>query len=289
MILTANPLCGQIKEIKTPSQDTAFYRIQLHDGSVFLGSIINRNTNNIVVKSQSVPRLEIETSKIKRIEMIDQASVKNGAFWFPTPLATRYLISPSAFNLKRGEGYYQNTLLFLNSFNVGVTDNISIGGGFEFLSTVIAGPSNAIFYVTPKISFDLAKNFHAGGGLLYVSIPGLSKRSEGRGGFGIVYGVGTYGTKEHNITGGIGWGFVQSSLSPRPVLSLSGMRRLSRKTAFVSENWFVPIDRYYPVFTYGIRFLGEGMALDLAFLNTPNIASYVFIGIPFVSFTVKFR
>ncbi|HNZ85615.1 MAG TPA: hypothetical protein PKN90_04720, partial [Paludibacteraceae bacterium] len=39
--------------------------------------------------------------------------------------------------LKKGEGYYQNTMLLLNSFNVGITDYFSIGGGIEFLSTFI--------------------------------------------------------------------------------------------------------------------------------------------------------
>ena len=57
----------------------------------------------------------------------------------------------------------------------------------------------------------------------------------------------------------------------------------------VTENWLVPSDGYYGVYSYGIRFMGEKITVDLAFLNNADIASDVLaIGVPYVDFVVKF-
>jgi hypothetical protein len=47
------------------------------------------------------------------------------------------------------------------------------------------------------------------------------------------------------------------------------------------------MDGYNGMHTYGIRFLAEKTAIDLAFINNPDIASAIIIGIPYVSFSVK--
>lgn len=209
---------------------------------------------------------------------------KKGWYWFKNPHATRYLFGPSAMNLERGEMYYQNTWLFLNSFNVGVTDHFSIGGGLEFLTTFISlaeGEFNPAFIITPKFGYQVAEKAHAGGGVLLAKFPG-SELS------GIAYGVGTLGSLDKNFTGGLGWGFIEGSFVLRPVITFSTMLRMSRKTAFVSENWLVPTNGYYGIFSYGIRFFSENIAVDVALLNNRDIASFLVVGLPFVSFTFKF-
>ena len=105
---------------------------------------------------------------------------------------------------------------------------------------------------------------------------------------GTAFLSGTLGTKEHNITSSLGWGFIEGEFSQRPIITLSGMTRISKRAALVSENWFVPTDGYYGFFSYGVRFFGEKMAVDVAFINNPDIFQIIVIGIPYVSFTVKF-
>ena len=270
--------------------DTAkTYRIELQDGSEFIGNFLLRDSVNVVIKTSLIPKIEIPIKEIKTIQEVPASNIKKGKYWFPNPNATRYLFGPSAFTLKKGEGYYQNTYLFLNSVHVGITDNISIGGGLEFLSTfgtLASGSFDPIFYITPKIAFQVSEKFHAGGGVLYISTPGFDV--DDRGSLGIVYGIGTYGSLEHNITGGLGWGFVNGEFSGRPIITISGMTRIGRRTALVTENWFVPADSYYGIITYGIRFFGEKMSVDLAFINNSDIAEGLIIGIPFVDFVVKF-
>ena len=279
----------EVKNI-TPTDTSKIFKVELTDGSIFFGNIKSKDSLSLFIKTNSIPNLEIPKSKIRSIVEVEKENFKNGTYWFPNSNATRYLFGPSAFSLKKGEGYYQNTYLVLNSFNVGITNNISVGGGIEFISTFVSlalGDFNPIFFVTPKISFKASKNVHAGGGILYANTPSFT--GNGRNGLGIVYGIGTYGNADHNLTGGIGWGFVNREFSERPIVTVSGMTRISKKTALVTENWFIPTDNYYNLYSYGIRFFGEKIAIDLAFINSKDIYKSIIIGIPYVDFVVKFN
>jgi hypothetical protein len=266
------------------NDSTRIYRIELRDGSIYMGSILQEDREAIQFSTLSSSQLTIRKYDIVKREIISTKDFNNGTYWFKNPNPTRYLFGPSAYNLKAGEGYYQNTYLFLNSFNVGVTDNLSIGGGFEVIS-MFSG-TGPIFILTPKIGFNVAPKFNVGGGVLYLSVPGFFSGS--RTGLGIGYGVATYGSENSNITGGMGWGFVEGRLSSTPVITISGMHRVSRKVALVTENWLIPVDSYYGLYSYGIRFFGEKLAVDLAFINNRDISTAIALGIPYVDFVVKF-
>jgi hypothetical protein len=280
LVCITDNVFGQNINVGSPIDSTKIYKIELKDGSIFIGNILQQDSVNIVLRTSSIPKIEIPVLKIKSIDKVDKSNFKDGSHWYPNPHATRYFYGPSAIGLKKGEGYYQNTYLVLNSFNVGITDNISIGGGLELIST-FAG-KDPLFFITPKVSFKVAEKFHAGGGVLYARIPGDF------GPLGTVFATGTYGTTDNNITGSLGWGFVDSEFSERPIITLSGMTRISKRAALVTENWLIPTDGYYGLFSYGVRFFGEKIAVDLAFINNRDIAEAIMIGIPYVSFTVKF-
>lgn len=275
-------LMGQDSQI---ADTLAMYKVELIDGSTFVGKIIQQDSLHVVMQTSVLSRLEIPLTKIKHLEEINTSQYKKGEYWFDNPHASRYLIGPSAFNLKKGEGYYQNTWIFLNSFNVGITNHISVGGGLEFLSTfgsLTQGAFQPIFFLTPKASFQVSERFHAGAGILYIHVPG----NEANG--GICYGMATYGNTNNNVTAGFGWFFSDFSFNSRPVITLSGMKRISRKVGLISENWIIPTNGYTGLFSYGIRFFGEKMAVDLAFINNRDIFDFLFIGIPYVDFVVKF-
>jgi hypothetical protein len=261
------------------------YQLELRDGSSFFGRIVSEDVEYVHFVTLTGNKLDLRKTDIRTREQVEQSQFVKGTYWFRNPNPTRYLFGPSAFNLKKGEGYYQNTYILLNSFNVGVTDHITVGGGFELISTFFSGSEGPIFLLTPKIGFEVSPKFHVGGGLLYVSVPAVSAS---RTGLGVGYGIATYGTENSNITGGLGWGFVEGEFASQPVLTISGMHRISRKVALVSENWLIPTDTYYGIYSYGIRFFGEKIAVDIAFLNNPDIAQGLAIGIPYLDFVVKF-
>ena len=263
------------------SNTSKTYLIELEDGIKLIGKIIKQDSISISMVTLSGVKMEIPIDKITSRGFVKPENIVDGKYWFPNPNETRYLFGPSAFNLKKGEGYFQNTYLFLNSINVGATNNFTLGGGFELMSTFAGG--DPLFYVTPKFGFKLAEKVNAGAGVLYVRIPGDG------GDVGITYGIATYGTADHNITGGLGWGFVEREMADRPIVTFSGMTRVAKKTALVTENWFVPIDdRYFGLITYGVRFFGEKLSVDLAFINNAKIVKATVIGVPYVDFVVKF-
>lgn len=267
---------------------TKSYKIELNDGSEFVGKFLLRNSTSITIKTTFIPKLDIPIKEITKISEVATTDFNKGVYWFPNPNSTRYVFGPSAFNLKPGEGYYQNTYIFLNSFNVGVSKNISFGGGLEFLSTF--GEGKPIFYVTPKITFKIADKFRIGTGFIYLSIPNLGRIDESRTGSGVIYGISTYGSADHNLTFGMGWWFFEGDFNSKPVISFSGMTRIARKTALITENYFIPGDGsdYSNLFSYGFRFFGEKIAVDLVLVNNAEIAEGIAIGIPCVNFVVKF-
>jgi len=229
--------------------------------------------------------MQIPFNRILNIEELAAVKAGRAAYWIPNPNPYRYFFGPSAIPLKKGEGYYQNAYLLLNSASVGITNNISIGAGFEIISTVTGHP---VFFITPKVGFKVADKFHAGVGVLYANFGAFAADDVARASAGVIYGVGTYGSNDHNITGGLGWGFFDGEFSKRPVVSVSGMTRLSRRLAFVSENYVIPPNGELIV-SYGLRFFGEKIAVDLGFINQRDIFHSIVIGIPYVDFVIKFN
>ena len=272
--------------IKAQIDTTAFsaidstLRITTDDGSVFIGILVKHDTNSITINSESLGIIEILESKIQKLELLHTDRFIEGEYWFENPNATRYLFGPTAIPLKKGEGYYQNTYIILQSFNVGVSNNVSIGGGFDVISPFIGeGP---IIFITPKVGFKISEKWHLGGGVLLGNIPGMGVA-------GIGYGVGTFGNTDHNLTVGVGWGYIEKKFENRPIITLSGMTRSARRFGFVTENWFVPTSSgYYLIISYGMRFMGEKITVDFAFLNNGDIWQTIPIGIPYLDFVVKF-
>lgn len=254
-------------------------------GITYVGSIVDRNQRELTILTDAGTKITVSLSNVQDIRVIPKSQIHDGEYWYPNPNDSRYLFAPSAFNLKQGEGYYQNTYLFINTFNYGITDNFSMGLGFEFISTFAslgASDFDPIYFLTPKYSTQVSENVRVGVGVLY------GKVSDDIGGFGVGYGLVTYGNPEHNATLGLGFGFFDGEFSGEPVITLSGMTRLSRRISLVTENWFFPADVYRGIISYGIRFFGETMSVDLALVNNDEFSEVFPIGIPYVDFVVKF-
>ena len=279
------------KQIKTIHQQSkpyisrsTIYRVELKDGTVLSGKLLSESETEIEIQLENVGHLTIQRNKIKRLIPLDATRLTKKSFWFENPHATRLLFAPTAIPLKQGEGYYQNIYIVGNMFNVGVLNNLSIGGGFDFITMFgnMDDGWNPMLNFNIKSGFQIADNFHAGVGSIVVTIPG-------EGWAGIVYGLGTYGSYNSNITLGLGWGFVDGTFESKPFIMIGGMVRMSEKLWFVSENWIVPTGNpnYYVIVSYGVRFAARRIAVDLAFINSKDIFENIFIGFPFVDFVIK--
>ena len=267
----------------------------LVDGSILTGKIVNQNESTTVIETQDLGMVTLSSSKIKGVREMDEGVVtQEGAIWFKNPNNTRYLFAPSAFCLKKGEGYYQNIYGAGNAVNFGLTDHISIGGG-------LVGPMGA--YINTKIGVSIHKNIHIAGGILlgnsFFPINGNIL------GVGVGFGVVTVGNVDNNITVGAGYGLDNTggttNWQEKPLFVANGMARVGKKFALVTENWMIntkgdPFDRgitkashYETYFSYAFRYMGQRSTLDAGFLNTPALIERGWIiGIPYIGFVIRF-
>jgi hypothetical protein len=259
------------------------YQIKLVDGASVTGKVISQTSTEVVVETNTMGMVTLAKQNIAEAVLLSGRDSSRG--WYPNPNPTKYLLGSSAIPQEKGDGYYQNTWVFFSAFNYAFTDFFSITAGFEIFSILAGGDGPFVYYLNPKVSFEVADNLYLGGNVLYAN---TIRTTSDFGGLGTLNAFGTYGNDNNNISLGVGWGFVEGDFASKPVISVSGMARLSKRLAFVSENWIVPVDDYYGVFSYGIRFLGENTSIDLAFINNPDIASEIIIGIPFLDFVINF-
>ena len=285
MLMTGNAIAQQV----VTGEVSKAYVVTLNDGSTISGKLLSITDNEIVIKSVSMDEVRLQKANIKTMTEVSSINQKKSGVWFTNPNATKYLIGSSAIPSEKKSGYYQNTWVFINSFSYGITNNISISAGFEIISIFAKDNGPYAFYINPKASFKIANNFYLGANILYAN---TLKTVEEFGGLATLNAFATYGNKNNNVTCGVGWGWADGEFSSKPLIVVSGMVRASNRIGFVSENWIIPgIDDggdFYGIYSYGIRFLGEKISVDLAFLNNPDIASAIIIGIPWLDFVFNF-
>ncbi|MBK8443437.1 MAG: hypothetical protein IPL35_08480 [Sphingobacteriales bacterium] len=277
--------------VSIKAQDTSTLRdsvtvVMMKDGSVYQGKIVSEKEDKIQLQTKTAGILDLLRSDIKTIEK--RVLSKTGQVWFPNPNYTRYFFGPTAFCLQKGESYYQNTYLIINTFNYGITNYFTIGGGIELISLINGEP---IFMLNPKLGFPLGGKWAAGGGVLYINSKIFSsERDFELNGLGIGYGLLTYGSHEHNMSLGVGYGWVNDEIANQPILTVSGMTRVSKRLGLVSENWFLPIEGSLKgLWGYGGRIMGENLTVDLGFIYNREVANDIFkIGFPYIDLVVRF-
>jgi hypothetical protein len=270
---------GIFSQVNVTDNQTRNVMITLKNGSAFHGKIVAENALEINLDVENVGMIIIKKDQIKSLVILDSTNFKNGKFWFPNPNYSRYFVSP-AIQLKKGDGYYQNIDLSANTVSYGITNFLSIGGGLELYSTLSGHP---VFILMPKFGFKVGKSFWLGGGILYLNAPEVISDFSG---LGIGYGSATVGDENNNASLGAGWGFAGNEWSKKPIITISGMTRVSRRFALITENWIIP---GYTVFSYGVRFLAEKTSIDIGFVNSRDIIKVFPIGLPvFLDFVLKF-
>ncbi|MFN2400702.1 MAG: hypothetical protein ABR543_19005 [Gemmatimonadaceae bacterium] len=264
-------------EIRIP--DTANVQIlKTRDGSTLIGRVTKVATDTIHFQSNMGP-LKVARANIAELREVPASRIKNGKLWLEDPNATRLFLAPTGRMLGKGEGYFSSHYLFFLGGAAGVTDNFTIGGG---LSVFPADDfTDNILYLTPKVGIVSKDRINVALGALI----GFAGFDDG-GSFGIGYGVATLGSRDHSLTGGVGLGYADADFADDPMFMFGGQTRISRRAALVTENYYVPSSDG-PVVSYGVRFFGERMAVDLAFINVFS-GDAIFPGIPYIDFTIHF-
>lgn len=260
--------------------DSTEVRIETLDGNVYNGKILEE-TDAIIKLATKVGEIEIRKSTITRRQVIDPQNMRLGKYWVKNPQSTRYFWAPNGYGLKKGEAYYQNVLLFFNQVALGVTDRFSIGAGMIPLFLLNGSPTPV--WITPKFSVPVVDNsINVGVGGLFGTILGI-----GTGGsFGLLYGTATFGSRDYNLSLGLGWGYVDDGFADRPSVNIGGMARLGPKMYLLGELYLINDDfgGTLGLTTIGGRSMIKRVGLDYgAFLISEDGFLY---GIPWLGISV---
>ena len=257
-------------------------RVETIDGNEYIGLLMAEDSVHIELQTPLLGRITIPRTSIKSISQIESSSMKGGKLWFENPQATRYFWSPNGYGLKKGEGYYQNIWVLWNQASVGVTDYFSVGAGL--IPLFLFGGTSTPAWIVPKFSIPVVKDkFNIGVGAIAGTILG-----EGSG-FGIVYGLGTIGDRNNNLTLGFGYGYAGGEWASKPLITISGMVRLGPRGYLLSENYFIGLgNTNLALLSFGARTIIKRAGLDYGLFFPVSSDIGTFIAIPWLGFTLPF-
>lgn len=261
LILCLIILLGISNSFAQDQPDSTQVKIETLDGNVYHGTI-TEETDDFIILATKAGIIKIQKSTISRTQEVNPKKMRRDKIWGPNPQSTRYFWAPNGYGLKPGEAYCQNLMLFYNQFAVGITENISIGGGF-IPAFLVFSPTPV--WISPKVSIPLVENkFNLG-------IGGFFGTTLGHGGgedFGLVYGAFTYGTRDYNITAGLGWGYMEDGFIDGPAFNIGGMARLGKKLYLLGELYVVNDNTGITssLFTFGGRSMIKRNSVDYGIL-----------------------
>ena len=161
-------------------------------------------------------------------------------------------------------------MLTSNFVNYGVLNNVSLGGGFEFISMALGEP---LWFFTPKLGFEVSDIVSVGGGVLTAGI-GFSDV------IALGYGVVTFGTDDSHVTFGTGYG------GDVLVFLASGAHRVNESISILSENYLIDNDVYFGI--HGVRILSQKNTFDVGAIVVPDIMD-VIPALPYVGYSRAFN
>lgn len=261
--------------------DSTLYQIETIDGNEFLGIIIRQDSAVIVLNTEILGNINIPRLHIKNIKKVEIKQIVEGKYWFANPQSTRYFWEPNGYGLKAGEGYYQNVWVLFNQFAIGVTDHFSLGGGFVPLFLFGGGPTPIWF--TPKFSVPVVEGkVNIGAGALLGTVIGEEET-----GFGILYGLGTLGSRDKNITLGLGYGYAGDDFANNPMFSLSGMIRTGARGYILTENYYIPgSEENIVLISLGGRRIVKRSGLDFGLFIPFYRDLNTFVAVPWLGITI---
>lgn len=261
-------------------EDTSkYYLVRTTDGNEFTGTVVNRDLKNIILQTDTYGQVTIPLDIIKDIKEVKQTELVAGEVWPENPQATRYFWAPNGYGIHKGEIYYQNIWILFNQFSFGLTDFFSISAGIIPLFLFAGTPTPA--WVVPKFSIPVIDNkLNLGAGALAGTIIG-----ETDAGFGILFSNVTYGSRNKNVTLGLGYGFADGQWAQAPVINFSFFSRVGKNGYILSENYLINVDNEtLGLISFGGRSIIRRAGIDYG-LAIPLSTDIDFIAIPILGIT----
>ena len=265
------------------SKEGQLATVYLDDGSRLFGQLQTITPDTVYLFSAVLGSLPVPQNTISQMRYMGEPKTAAGDFLLPNPNASRHFFSPTAIPLNKNEGYYQNFYVAFNMVNYGITDHISLGVAAVPFAWFINDGFNLA--VTGKIGYKLTENLYGSAGYIAGFMPNIAYG-------GIGFGLLTAGNTDNNITVGGGYaailtepGTEYEESSQAPVLNMAGLLRVAEHFALVTENWFF-LDGGITLISYGGRYIGDKITVDVGFVNNGDIMKEIVIGVPLLGVVI---
>jgi hypothetical protein len=271
--------------------------VELKQGSTLRGKLVERRGDTIVIDVDNLGLIKLPMNQIKNID--EAGTTSQYKIVYETGVSNKYanrtLLAPTAIDNGKGVGEYNNYYLFFNQVSGGLTNNIRLGG-----LAVIVPEGGVLAAITAKFSYDINDIFHVSVGGLAGGVVAFGGNDNSK--MSLVYGLGTLGNKEKNVTLGIGGMRTDGEWETKPVVLVSGMYRIAsnwslsaelfsfkRQFAFSSSPFTSPsfsVSRTN-TFTVGAKYFTNRVAINFGFfaLNS-GFTNSNFIPLPVVGVSV---
>jgi hypothetical protein len=255
--------------------DSLITVIRTTDGNEFFGTVVEENKFELRLETPQLGILTIAQAQIRSRKTVRPNKIVDGELWLENSQAARYFLAPNGFGLRKGEGYYQNSMVFVNQASIGVTDHFTFGLGiipsFVFGLNGSEGFIPTPVWITPKLSFPVKEDvFSIGVGGLLGTVLG-----DDNSGFGVTYGVATLGNRDRNLSVGLGYGYFDGNWADRPAITLSGMHRIGKRFYLVTENYVINTsDDSSGLVSFGGRIVWQQVSLDFGVVSTVSREVY---------------
>ena len=260
-----------------PTPDSQVVKLTLSDGSVLIGRVVSV-TPTVVRFASAMGATDIPRSAIRSVEVMRAKAVHDGEYWPEDPSRTRLFFAPTGRMQRQGEMYFSDAYIFFPSLQAGVSNHFSLGAGLSVFPGL--GLDEQLYYVTPKVGLYASDKVNVAVGAIVAGAGELVDDSP----FGIGYGVTTFGGEDGSVTAGAGFGFSQSRTS-QAIFMLGGSKRVTRNLALITENYLYTESSSNVLFSAGLRFIGERIAVDFAGVGLSDSEVPL---VPYVAFIYKF-
>ncbi len=277
LFLIVIPCAAQI------NNEQVVYSIQTKDGNGYTGYVVSSDSLKLLFRDKKLGEIAITKREISKMAPLDAKQLKKGKYWAGNPQSTRYFFSPDGYGLSKGEGYYQNLWVLVNSFAIGLNDYFSLGGGVVPLFLFAGAPTPV--WLNAKMSIPVVRDkVNLGAGILSGTVFGVEKS-----GFGIFYGISTFGSRDRNISLGLGYGFSGSSISNAPMINVNAMYRVGANSYLLTENYFFPDGSNTSLMMMvGARQIIREAGLDYGLVFPAGSGINSGIAIPWLGITIPF-
>ena len=258
--------------------------VTLRDGSRLVGHIVAEDGTSLRIRMAGGSEVTVPVSEVVTRRAGDGAGAEATGI---DPNYSRLLFAPTARPLKKGDGYFADYELLFPGVAYGITDNVSLSGGFSVIPGL--GLAEQLFYVSPKIGFEMGDSASVAVGGLFAGVGG-DDFDDGESA-SIGFAVGTFGSRKRSLTVGVGLGDTSGEFTDAvPILMAGGTATISRRVAVVGETWMFLGDDFRlheQPFGIGLRLFGDRLSADLGVVLSGELIDEGF-PIPWLSVSYHF-